>query len=289
MEKIPVVRYCKVISIDDANDADRIKVRLVPEDNSKTIDEIDYAFPFLPKAFHIKPKVGEAVLVLLALTNDGYSQRYYIGPVISQDHRMYKDPFFMGADSFLRGGFKDFDVAPRMDPEKDGILPNDVDIVIRGRKNADIQITDDDVRIKAGVKVVKEDNFYEMGFNPKNPAYAKFKYHTQPITDDCNSTASIVADKVLLLSTSSPEVFELTDRKDLITDEEIGRIIENAYRLPYGEKLVDLLKTLIESFVNHTHDFSMLPPNPAHTSSLLSKKLDMLDNEKVLSNSVRIN
>lgn len=87
--KIPVVRYCKVISITDDTDADRIKVRLSPEDNSKSIDEIDYAFPLLPKAFHIKPKVGEGVLILLAITNDGNSQRYYIGPVISQDHRLF--------------------------------------------------------------------------------------------------------------------------------------------------------------------------------------------------------
>ena len=84
--KIQTVRFCKVISISDDTDADRIKVRLIPEDNSKSIDEIDYAFPLLPKMFHVKPKVGEAVLVLLAVTNDGNSQRYYIGPVVSQDH-----------------------------------------------------------------------------------------------------------------------------------------------------------------------------------------------------------
>ena len=99
--KIQNVKFCKVISIDDDTDADRIKVRLAPEDNSKTIDEIDYAFPILPKMFHVKPKVGEAVLILLAVTNDGNSQRYYIGPVISQDHRLNFDPYFQGADSFL--------------------------------------------------------------------------------------------------------------------------------------------------------------------------------------------
>ena len=64
--KIQNVKFCKVISIDDDTDADRIKVRLAPEDNSKTLSEIEYAFPLLPKMFHVKPKVGEAVLVLLA-------------------------------------------------------------------------------------------------------------------------------------------------------------------------------------------------------------------------------
>ena len=165
--KIPVVRFCKVLSIDDNTDADRIKVRLSPEDNSKTLEEIDYAFPLLPKLFHVKPKLGEAVLILLAVTNDGNSQRYYIGPVISQDHRLYNDPFFSGGDSFLRGSYKKFDVAPRMIPDQNGTLPNDDDVVIRGRKNTDIQLTEDDIRIKAGVKRVYEDNKYKIAFNKK--------------------------------------------------------------------------------------------------------------------------
>lgn len=287
--KIPVVRYCKVVSIEDSNDADRIKVRLIPEDNSKSIDEIDYAFPLLPKMLHIKPKVGEGVLIFLAVTNDGNSQRYYMGPVISQDHRIFNDPYFMGGDSFLRGAFKDFDVAPRMDPEQKGILPVDADVVIRGRKNADIQITDDDIRIKAGVKLVKEDEDYKMIFNEKNPAYAKFKYHNTPV-NECGSTAAIVADKIMLLSHNSPEFdFELTNREDLISDNSLREIIDEAYKLPYGQKLVKFLNVFVDAFIKHTHNFPMLPPNPAHTAVLLSEKKEMLDKEKMLSDSIRIN
>lgn len=287
--KILGVRFCKVVSIDDDTDADRIKVRLAPEDNSKNIEMIDYAFPLLPKAFHIKPKVGEAVLVLLASNNDGNSQRYYIGPVISQDHRIDFDPYFMGGDSFLRGAYKKFDVAPRMDPEKEGILPNDDDIVIRGRKNADIQITDSDVRIKAGVKVVNETNPYSMQFNIKNPSYHKLKYHTNPLAGNTHSTSTIVADKINLLSNNSPNYYNTTDRKDLITDEELNKVIESAYKLPYGEKLVEFLKVFVNAFVNHTHNYPMIPPNPFHTSELLTEKARLLDNNEMLSDTVRIN
>lgn len=286
---IPVVRFCKVVGVDDDTDADRIKVRLTPEDNDKTLDDVDYAFPLLPKAFHVKPKVGEAVFVLLAVTNNGNSQRYYIGPVISQDHRLYMDPFFQGADSFMRGAYKKFDVAPRMDPSHDGILPNDDDIVIRGRKNTDIQITDDDIRIKAGVKVCNEADKYQMSFNTKNPAYAKIKYHPNPIASDVNSTATIVADKINLLGTSSPNSYKVTDRKDLISDTELVKVIESAYKLPYGEKLVEFLKTFVNAFLNHTHPFPMLPPNPAFTTGLVSQKAELLDNEQLLSDTVRIN
>lgn len=287
--KIPVVRYCKVISITDDTDADRIKVRLSPEDNSKSIDEIDYAFPLLPKAFHIKPKVGEGVLILLAITNDGNSQRYYIGPVISQDHRIFQDNFFMGGDSFLRGAYKKFDVAPSMIPEMNGTLPNDNDVVIRGRKNAEIQITDDDVRVKAGVKLVNEDNKYEITFNSKNPAYFKLKYHQNPLQDGSESSAVIAGDKIALLSPSSPNYYNLTDRSDLISDEELNKVIESAYKLPYGEKLVEFLQTFVDAFIKHSHPFSMLPPNEFYTNELIAQKTELLDKEKMLSDTVRIN
>ena len=287
--KINGVRFCKVISISDDTDADRIKVRLSPEDNNKSDTELDFAFPILPKMLHIKPKVGEAVLVLLATMNDGNSQRYYIGPVISQDHKLNFDPYFCGADSFLRGAYKKFDVAPRMNPDQQGILPKDDDIVIRGRKNADIQITDNDVIIKSGVKVVNESNNYEMSFNTKNPSYIKTRYHTEPLIDGSKSTSTIVGDKIVLLSNTSSNYFNLTDRNDLITDKELNNVIDSAYKLPYGEKLVEFLKTFVKAFNNHTHNYPMLPPNPFHLEELNAKSTEMLDNEKILSNTVRIN
>lgn len=287
--KISLVRFCKVVSIDDNTDADRIKVRLSPEDNSKTLEEIDYAFPLLPKMFHIKPKVGEGVLILLAITNDGNSQRYYIGPVISQDHKIYEDPYFMGGDSFLRGSYKKFDVAPRMNPENQGLLPNDNDIWIRGRRNSDVQITDNEVRIKSGVKLVHEDDKYKMSFNEKDPGYVKVKYHLNPLADGSQSTTSIVSDKIFLLSNKSPNYFNTCDRKDLITDAELNKVLSNAYRLPYGELLVEYLIALTKAFIEHTHDFSMLPPNPAHTATLIAKENTLLEQQQMLSDTVRIN
>lgn len=287
--KIQLVRYCEVAWIEDNTDGDRIKVRLSPEDNDKEDKDLDYAFPLLPKAFHIKPKVGEGVFVLLAVTNDGNSQRFYIGPVISQDHRIYNDPYFMGGDSFYKGAYKKFDVAPSMNKRHRGIFPNNDDIMIRGRKNADIQITDDDVRIRAGVKVVNPQKMYKMAFNEKNPSYIKLKYHEKGLKDGSHSTATVVADKINLLSTSSKNYFELTNRDDLITDDEISKVLEDAYKLPYGEKLVDFLITFANAFINHTHDFDMLPPNPSWLVSLKAKKASLLDKKQMLSDTVRIN
>lgn len=287
--KIQLVRFCQVLSIDDDTGADRIKVRLQPEDNDKRLEDIDYAFPLLPKNFHLKPKKGEAVLVLLTITNDGNSQRYYIGPVISQEHKLSYDPYFMGADSFLRGSYKKFDVAPNNIPDFNGLIPDDTDVCVRGRKDADIQITNQDVRIKAGVKLVQNEDGGNISFNEKNPGYIKVKYHLNPLEDGSQSTTSIVSDKIFLLSNTSGNSFKLNDRKDLISEDEYNKMLEKAYKLPYGELLVDFLNTLTKAFIEHTHDFSMCPPNQFYTSSLKEKKTSLLDQRQMLSDTVRIN
>lgn len=288
--KISCVRTCRVLSIKDDEGADRIKVRLAPEDNDKTVEEIDYAFPLLPKMFYTKPKVGEAVLVLLAISNDGNSQRYYIGPVISQLHHMDGDMYEDRALSFMRGAEIKLDPNPANEHEKsDGVYPEKDDISIIGRKNCDILVKPDDIRIRAGVKLMDTSDRYNIEFNHKNPAYIKVKMHENELDDSVNSTVSVVADKIALLSNNAPGNYELTDRQDLITDEQFNKIINEAYSLPYGEKLVEFLKLFVNAFITHTHNFPMLPPNPSFTTDLLTQKAIMLDKGEMLSDTVRIN
>ena len=150
-----LVRLAKVVSVEDETDGGRIKVRLLPEDAmEKSKKNLVYAYPFLPKMFHIKPKVGECVKIITAVSNDGYSKRYYIGPEISQPNHMLYEPYYLSSTAIDKGSLITPDVAPSMNPETYGAFPKDDDIAIEGRKNTGIQLTEDDVRIKAGVKVV---------------------------------------------------------------------------------------------------------------------------------------
>lgn len=361
------VRYCEVLSVTDTTDSDMIQVRLHPEDDDiKTDKDLPYAFPLLPKMIHVKPKVGESVLILLSVTSDGYSakERYYIGPVISQDNKLYKDSYLFGGASYQPGALQKFNEAPSMDPKKDGIFPENDDVCLRGRKNADIQITEDDVRIRAGVKLADETNKQIIRFNENDPAYIKLKYHPGGLINEafitklieekyeskkeaqrqankengiqdeidndintrlglqsdgkqnkkqeklykearnevfeelgfngevkqCNSTATIVADKINLISNSSDTKFPIADKKDLTTDETMVKVLREAYKLPYGEKLVEILSMLIEAFEKHTHPFSMMEPcNSQLMKDLHDKKTVLLDDGQMLSDTVRIN
>jgi hypothetical protein len=257
------VRYGEVISIDDPAGAGRIAVRVTAYDNNQLVErgylDVD-AFPLMPKMFHVMPKVGEGVFVIYSeLENEG-SIKYYIGPVISQLHRMYREEFASGGRAYQPGGKNDFDQNPNHG-DAIGAFPDETDVAILGRKNCDIQIKDDDIRIRAGVKLAKDDSNYDFKFNGSNPAFIKLKYHEIPLLSKTQSTATILADKILLSGRRNPGIKDTLNKEELITDDDIIDFIKNGYRLPYGEKLVKLLQEMIRVFKEHTHDFMAKTPN----------------------------
>lgn len=296
--KIEFIRFCEVVSIEDAYGADRVLVKVLPEDGStdeKNISPYEksfYAFPLMPKMFRVLPKKGECVLVLFT-TTEANSQRYYIGPIITQDHRMYSEPY-QTAERFTRGGYEDFDANPREDDTLYGVYPNETDVMVRGRKNADIQITDNDVKLRAGVKLCDETDEYNIAFNKENPSFVKLKYHNDAILDGTvKSTATIVADKINLFGNGSSEptvtITNENNDNELIEDDKLDELMQDAHKLPYGDKLVEILKEIINVLRNHTHKYSMLPPDKTYLSKLTEQEKAYLDQEQLLSDSIRIN
>ena len=279
-------RVGRVIDLHDEQDGDRIKVALEPVDNPKSSgEEIDYAIPCLPRFLHIKPKLDEQVLVITEDPSNPDSQRFYFGPIISQENMLEGDTNPLQALSMFRGNDMTPGINPRLKEESKGAFPEDDHVCLEGRKNAGIQITDDDVRIKAGVKLV--DNT-DVTFNTKDPSYIKLKYHTNSSkkTSEYNSTATIVADKINLIAPNGE--YNVTDRKDLISDADMDTIIRKAHQLPYGDVLIDFLKLFVDAFNTHTHAMDMEPPVPDANVVNLNTKVEQL-NKDMLSDIVRIN
>lgn len=294
MAGIPGIRYGRVVSVTDPDGGDRVKVRIFPDDNDKLDENLPFAFPGLPKFFYSKPKVGEGVFVQFAISDNAEAQRYYLGPVISQKHRMFYDRSREGGDTYQRGGRKGWDVNQEEGKEDtEGIFPNNDDIAIFGRKNSDIILKDDDIRIRAGVKITSDTDAYRVTFNEKCPSYIKLKYHTKPLDGENKSTATIVADKIFLFGNKSRDgrygTVETTNRDDLVTDDELNRMLNDGFRLPYGEKLVTLLKSMINIFNTHTHAYPMLPPDANSIEALNLVSQEPLEEERLLSDTIRIN
>lgn len=288
-KEIKNIRFCEVVSVDDTTGAGRIKVRLTPEDNRQSNDSLPYAIPLLPKMFYIQPKVGEGVFLFLGKSNKGESQRYYIGPIVSQLDFMYFNKLLFGADSIFPDGPVDFIRSKDTVPEIKGVFPDNTDVAVLGRKNCDIHIKEDDIRIRAGVKLVDDVNKYKTTFNRNNPSYLKMKYHPKPLGGDIRSTATIVADEINLISNKGNPHFNTTDMEHLITDEELDKVLNDAYRLPYGEKLLEFLKKFIDIFNKHTHNFATFSPNKAYIDELNQAAEGPITNEELLSNTVRFN
>lgn len=257
----------KVIDINDPQGGDRIKVRLLPEDASKTNEEIQFCFPILPKHLHVKPKVGEAVMVFSAVEGSQTAQRYYIGPIISQPQNLYYDDFLLSSTSLLKRGM----AMPKKNIEfnkySKGSLAKDDEIAVYGRQNTDIILSNNDVRIRCGSRLLNPYNYSQNGdnvtFNLSNPSFIKLKYHECGITNKLqpnsasHSTATIVADEVNLISHKNiSDDFKLCNTYEQITDDEMKNIIDKAHVLPYGDVLVDFLMGFLQMFKSHTHNYN---------------------------------
>lgn len=300
MPDVQFIKVCEVISTKDETGMDRIKVRMVPEDNHRTNEEIisdenNYVFPAIPKLVFIKPKVGECTLVIAAIGNNGDTQRYYLGPVISQQDKINFDPHKTDARSMFKGS----EVAPTKAPyidngDSDGAFPKDTDVYVTGRRNADIQIKESDIRLRCGVKKANWVNKSKFIFNTSDPAYILLRYYDSDFgvsksvksVDKCKSVANVVADKINLIGTNSKDHYNVTDRKDLITDEEMQKILETAHQLPYGDKLIEFLDIFRKAFLNHTHYHYL--KQPINDPSIIPQ-LQNYNLEEMLSDTVRIN
>lgn len=281
----------RVINNDDNVGGNRIKATIYPADKRKTAREIPYAFPLIPKMVHIVPKVGEMVIIICDDLNNPNSQRYYLGPIISQPQFLYHEGS-ISATSLLKGGVMPELPSPESYASMHGAFPKLNEVALVGRKNSDIILSDDDLRIRCGVRLVDENDHSKVSFNKQTPSYIKLKHHPKKINENTESTATIVADKINLISNDGEPYFNLSDTNEGITDEEMAKIIEKAQRLPYGDILVNFLSLLLKMFKSHTHKYHNLPPCPDTNSSIFDSKYgsDETNLQKLLlSDNVRIN
>lgn len=283
---ITIIRIAEVISVYDEKDGQRIKARVLPEDRTKSFNEIPYAFPLLPKMIHIMPKVGESVLIFCSDALNGESQRYYLGPIIHQPQFMNFDSSVLGATTLLNGGVGSPSQSISTIPEAKGTLPNSNDVAIVGRGISDAIFSDNEIILRSGVKIKDENVKENIAFNKTNPSYIKISQHETELKDKSKSTVSVVGENINLLSTSSKKsYFNLTDNESLITYDEMNRILEEAHVLPYGDKLVEFLKLFLKAFNAHTHAYSGLPPVQDDTYV----KINDYNMNDMLSDNIRIN
>ena len=100
------------------------------------------------------------------------------------------------------------------------------------------------------------------------------------------SVINVVANKINLLShDSDSQVFNLTDPKGLITDEEQEKINNEAHPVVYGDNLVEFLELVKKFVASHVHPYNGLPPDPSTTTTdVLRFDLNTILNKNINTN-----
>ena len=274
-----------VISNVDAQDGGRIKVRIKGVDDSLLDNELPYAFPLLQKFFGVTPKKNEVVIVFVPNSSNPYTDRVFIGPIISQPQFLAKDTFIGGATSMMDSGFINGQTAPSTVPEAKGSFPDKEVVSIQGRENSDLIFKKNEVILRAGKFEFNTTNGSIPKFNIKNPSYIQIKHKSS----NNEGFINVVANKINLLThdDGSPR-FILNDQAEMITEDVLKTIIEKAHPMVFGDLLVEYLELLREAIVNHVHSYHGKKAQDLSGTNDLKKFLEY-DVKKILSKNIRIN
>lgn len=307
--QIKKIQTGEVISVDDPLALGRIKVRIKGSvnkggDDSIADADLPWAFPMLPKFYSAKPKVKEAVLVFVFSNYQAHADRLYLGPIISQPQQFNLDPYYTSAFAGFSFGSQTPPVSYKTIPEVKGVFPAEEDISIQGRNNTDIILKDNELLFRAGKFTQTsptKTNPFNFTFNAKTQGYIQVKNDviikkaTDTESEERGTITNIVASKINLLThkNGSP-IFNLTNQDNLISDDEMARILDEAHQLPFGDILLEYLKLLEEALFNHVHNGNGNIPTDLTASgnkqalAAFKKKADDLK-KQMLSKNIRIN
>lgn len=226
-------------TLSDEADAWRLKVRL-DSDGNKDVSELPWAFPLLPKTLQCIPKVGEGVLIVNSNLSKPNSQRYYIGPIISQPQYQEMCDYGLGgrgpAMSLVSVSKPTTDkpltsISRKKEITK-GSFPNLQDVALIGRGQEDVVCKyrntasgkESEIDLRAGIRLEPNDTTVKfikgnVVFNDQDPAYIQIKHSRNGLAGlksgegdnnptkyeaeskrTANGVINVVADKINLIS-----------------------------------------------------------------------------------------
>lgn len=298
-----IIKKGQVESVEDFADGLRIKVR-IQQDGTTPLAEIPYAFPLLPKTFQSVPKIGEGAFVITTMSDNKQSQRYYLGPIISQPQFQEKCEYAYGrgnALSVIDGGVIEPLEKISNYRETFGAFPKTEDVAMVGRGTQDIIMRNNTSRLSNELDLrcgIRNDSIFgnarngeamvgKVVFNTLDPSYIQLKYKkniTKLPNQEANSVINAVADKINIISNQDENAFNLTDTNELINEDDLDNIMSKLHQLPHGDTLVELLKLIIKAILTHVHPYAGIPPSVAG----YVKEMADYDVDKILSKHVRI-
>ena len=298
----------------------RIKVEIVTidedgnikpgKDKDTPLDKLPICIPLVPEFVHIRPQIGEAVLIISENPLDLSSPRYWIGPIITQQTNLESQSYSSAVDIFKTNSYAQKNTTSN--PTTNNLnkagtyYPQQSEIALQGRKDADITFFPRGALIRAGR--------FKKGtteLNINSPCSLELKQVDSEISNpndiqlfnrlSSSSSAStfVPFSQSNYVSTNiniySPEgKFRKSDKgagegvelsKRL---KDFGDLASTLHPTVFGDELVILLKLILKYLVIHIHT-----PQSQPLKNSISEQLDPYLNgnklQDLLSNVVRIN
>lgn len=244
------IYWGEVISIDDETESGRIKIRVPEFDKKIGNTNLVWSYPILPKFFHIYPKIGEVVRILIEDTTYPQRNRFWIGSVISQLQKIKDDNIYTALSSTPDAVLKP-DVALSKTPTAKGVFPEIEDVALIGRDNTDVILRENEIELRAG----KHNRNDVTNLNVKNPSSIKLSFDYNKTTNTNVSNNIIMADKIALISHDGTPNF----KKVRVDQTERERIFEQGHPIGRGDVIVEAFEIIRQALLTHIHPYDKLP------------------------------
>lgn len=280
------------------------------KDKDTPLDKLPICIPLIPEFMHVRPQIGEAVLIISENPLDLSSPRFWIGPIISQQTKLPYQSYSDSAEIFKINTYSQQNTTSNPTTNnlnKAGVYyPQPSEIAFQGRQDADITFFPRGVLIRAGR--------FKKGtteLNTTSPCSIEIKQVDAPITNpnniqifsklQSNGTPFVPFSQTNYVSTNinfySPEgKFRKADDGSADADgveksdrlKDFGDLASRLHPVVFGDELIVLLKLILKYLVTHIHT----PQQPAlknQTSEDLDPYLNGTKLQDMISNVIRVN
>jgi hypothetical protein len=308
------IYHAIVRDITDLAKKNRIKAEIVTIDNNGkmqagrdknlSIDQLPICIPLVPEFVHVRPKVGECVLLLVENPSDITSVRYWIGPLRTSQINLDYESFETSNSMYNRSDYNNKEIFKTTNDNNQKIsdeLPQQSEIALQGRNDADIILKNRELVIVTG-KFQKQ----TVEINKLHPCYVQLKqFDDNPVsTSGALSSAqnntfipfsqtNIVGTNINLISVEgknrnikSKTIESNTNQKNL---DRFGDTAKQLHPLVFGDNLVDLLKVIVSFSLSHIHTPEAPAVAPVKDIEILSSYKNDNKMQEILSQNVRTN
>ena len=303
-----------VININDGAGFNRIQARIVNMDKSGKItdgkdrliedDDLPICIPFLTEFLHIRPKIGEMVLLLAENPADIKSPRFYLGPIITSQIKLPFQEFKESINIFNTASFRHqqiFDGPTLQNQAKQSsVLPAQIDVAFQGREDADLVLRQRELELRVGK--FKKGSITEL--NTENRCLINLRQvDSSPNTTGILNVDKKINEKFIPYSQLNIEATNINfissegkfrefnnntpENKTNPRLKDYGSLATQLHPAVFGDELIELLKLMLEYLLTHIHT-PQKPPLTNSISSQLEPYLTTAKMQDLLSTVIRL-